>query len=361
MYLKTLAMIVIFWLSSLNALVTLEKRDNQRLLLTTLYGSTAIEEPVLIDLINHPAFERLKNIHQYGAVRYVPNQKSFTRYEHSLGVFFLTRLYGAPLEEQIAGLLHDVSHTAFSHVGDRFFKSDYLVNNESYQDMIHEWYLKETGVMNILQQYGYEAACSKEAKMRQRCFEQSLPNICADRLEYNLSGGFLDELITGDEITALLKTLHFSDDQWFFTDVNMARKFGLMSLQLCESRWGAAWSVCVDNTTAQALHRAVDLHIISLDDIHFSDDETIWKILAHSNDEAINRLMNIIVTIPLSFSCDNTQSSDGYLRGKFSGIDPLVMHKGCLVHLSEVDDYYRELFERVGSLVHRGWCITITV
>lgn len=39
-------------------------------------------------------------------------------YDHSMGVFVILRARGAPLEEQIAGLLHDVSHTAFSHVGD---------------------------------------------------------------------------------------------------------------------------------------------------------------------------------------------------------------------------------------------------
>jgi len=48
-----------------------------------------------------------------------------TRFDHSVGVMLLIRKLGAGsspasalLKEQVAALLHDVSHTAFSHVID---------------------------------------------------------------------------------------------------------------------------------------------------------------------------------------------------------------------------------------------------
>ena len=44
-----------------------------------------------------------------------------TRYEHSVGVMLLARRVGGGLREQVAALLHDVSHTAFSHVIDHVF------------------------------------------------------------------------------------------------------------------------------------------------------------------------------------------------------------------------------------------------
>ena len=84
----------------------------------TFYGSIDVQEPVLIDLIHSPAVQRLKRVHQYGVAFYTTHKENYTRYDHSLGVFAILRLKEASLQEQIAGLLHDVSHTAFSHVGD---------------------------------------------------------------------------------------------------------------------------------------------------------------------------------------------------------------------------------------------------
>src|SRR5690554_5599914 len=87
----------------------------------TFYGLIDVEEPLLLELIEHPAFQRLKGVHQYGVSYYTTHKEEYTRYDHSLGVFALLRAKGSPLKEQVAGLLHDVSHTAFSHVGDWIF------------------------------------------------------------------------------------------------------------------------------------------------------------------------------------------------------------------------------------------------
>lgn len=77
-----------------------------------LYGTFEISEPVLVDLINSPELQRLKKISMAG---YYPGCPSFcnpdyNRYNHSLGVFMLLRRFKAPLLEQIAGLIHDISH-----------------------------------------------------------------------------------------------------------------------------------------------------------------------------------------------------------------------------------------------------------
>jgi HD superfamily phosphohydrolase len=87
----------------------------------TFYGSSEVEEPVLLELIESPAFQRLKYIHQYGVAYYTTHSEEYTRYDHSLGVFAILRAKNCSLEEQIAGLLHDVSHTTFSHAGDWIF------------------------------------------------------------------------------------------------------------------------------------------------------------------------------------------------------------------------------------------------
>ncbi len=87
-----------------------------------VYGRTEIFEPIILELLASPALQRLKGVDQFG---YLPGYAivpaggfpggPVSRFEHSVGVYLLLRKYGAPLEEQIAGLLHDVSHAVFSH------------------------------------------------------------------------------------------------------------------------------------------------------------------------------------------------------------------------------------------------------
>src|ERR1700735_4632442 len=85
----------------------------------TIYGSTIITEPVLIELINRSeAIKRLKYVNQYGVMKFIKPEDEYTRFQHSLGVLYLLRRFGASLAEQVMGLLHDVSHTAFSHIAD---------------------------------------------------------------------------------------------------------------------------------------------------------------------------------------------------------------------------------------------------
>lgn len=80
----------------------------------SFYGPIEVNEPVLLELIKCPAFQRLKHIHQYGVAYYTTHQEEYNRFDHSVGVFAILRKNGASLDQQISGLLHDVSHTVFS-------------------------------------------------------------------------------------------------------------------------------------------------------------------------------------------------------------------------------------------------------
>jgi HD superfamily phosphohydrolase len=84
------------------------------------YGEYEIED-VLIELLHTKPVQRLKKVHQAGAAYLVNNEWNTTRYEHSIGTMLLVKKLGGTVEEQIASLLHDISHTAFSHVVDFVF------------------------------------------------------------------------------------------------------------------------------------------------------------------------------------------------------------------------------------------------
>ena len=103
------------------------------IVLDSIYGEHIVEG-VLEELIVSKPVQRLKGIHQGGASYLVNEKWDVTRFDHSIGVMLLIKALGGSLEEQIAGLLHDVSYTAFSHVID--FVLD--CKDEDYHEKIYD-------------------------------------------------------------------------------------------------------------------------------------------------------------------------------------------------------------------------------
>ena len=94
-----------------------------------VHGFIKINNPLILDLIDHPYFQRLKRIKQLGLSEFVYPGAHHTRFHHALGAYFLMtkalnnlRLKGFEISEnelesaQIAILLHDIGHGPFSHV-----------------------------------------------------------------------------------------------------------------------------------------------------------------------------------------------------------------------------------------------------
>ena len=84
-------------------------------------------------IIDTPEFQRLRNIKQLGCVYYVFLSASHNRFEHSLGVYHLTKLYMDKLNQRyncfnrkqyelisISALIHDLGHGPFSHLFDSY-------------------------------------------------------------------------------------------------------------------------------------------------------------------------------------------------------------------------------------------------
>ena len=89
-----------------------------------VYGEVTVDDPGVLALIDCPTFQRLQGIKQAGPSALAFPFKTVTRFEHSLGVYLLLGRLGADRREQVAGLLHDISHTAFSHAVDFVFASE---------------------------------------------------------------------------------------------------------------------------------------------------------------------------------------------------------------------------------------------
>lgn len=136
----------------------------------TAFTARQILEPVLTDLIHSKAVQRLNGIHQGGACFLVNPAWNISRCEHSIGVMLLIRRLGGSLEEQIAGLLHDVSHTAFSHVADDVFNME----NEDYHEQMFRQWVKQSDIPWILDTYGFKDEDILYDEKNGRCWSSRL-------------------------------------------------------------------------------------------------------------------------------------------------------------------------------------------
>ena len=329
--------------------------------ITTMYGTELIEkkeEKVILDLIQSAAFQRTRHIHQYGVMKWIKNQPPYSRFSHCLGVWALLRRYNAPLNEQIAGLLHDVSHTVFSHVGDHVF--NHHSEGSSYQDDIHEWFLRKYSIDKILNNYGIELRSILHKAAGFKMLEQDLPDICADRLDYNLRGGMVAGILKLEEVEPILQKLCFENGRWFFTDPAAAAKFARISVYLTEHEFGSLENGLVYKWAAKAIQRALELQVITFDEVHFSTDDIIWERLLNATDEIIKKYIHMTINYKSQFHIvGNNVAADIIIRTKFRGINPWVRVNNEFKRLYEIDPLFAKEYDRVSMITRNGWAVNL--
>ncbi len=323
----------------------------------TFYGILEVEEPVLLELIASPAFQRLKGIHQYGVSYYTTHREEYTRYEHSLGVFAVLRLKGASLHEQIAGLLHDVSHTVFSHVGDFMFSREY--QEEDYQNSIHEGFLEKSGLGAILRAYSISPEDIMPLEELFPALEQPKPNLCADRIDYNIQGAYYRGFITREEGRKILEDLDFVEGIWVSRSVTPLDKIASFALFMTLDCWSSPTNHFASRILADAMFRAIEIYLISWDDVHFGTDDDVWDRLLTSPDSDLKKLMSDVFMASTCFELVDPSYAERVLYGKFSGIDPWVLVKGEKIRLSQTNPSFAQEYERVYTTIKQGWGVRL--
>ncbi len=80
-----------------------------------VYGDIEIPDE-FVSIIDHPKFQRLRRLHQLSLAYLVYPSAVHTRFEHSIGVFHVTRHATDDEAAWVYALLHDVGHGPFSHL-----------------------------------------------------------------------------------------------------------------------------------------------------------------------------------------------------------------------------------------------------
>ena len=308
-----------------------------------IYGKYEIEEPVLLDLLNSKELQRLKKIAQYGMPEeYYSFLPGFNRFEHSVGVALLLKKLNASLEEQVAGLIHDVSHAAFSHVADLVFGKE---TNEDYQDSIHLDFLLKSNIKDILTEHGFEI--DKVANFDNfKLLDREIPFLCVDRIDYALREFKLwaEPGIVNDCLENFLVT---QDSRIVFTDSKTAKNFAISYLKCQREHWGSFEAVWRYHVLSQVLKESLDKGILTEEDFLEDDESVLRKIYLNENENLIGKLEEMK-------RIGNHKSMGLVKKKKFRYVDPEVLIGEEVKRLSEIDKDFVKILEEQKNLNKKG-------
>lgn len=295
-----------------------------------IYGEFDIEQPALLDLLHTRAMQRLQGVLQHGITGLIGLTHPTSRFEHTLGVMWLVRHFGGTLPAQLAALLHDISHTAFSHV------IDYVVDkhdHQSYHEDNKAWYVAHSDVPAVLARHRVEL----EAVLHEENYallEQPAPRLCADRLDYFLRDSVDLGLASLAQVRAALDRLVVADGRIVTDDVAAARWLADTYLAADQKSWANFREVGVYEVTARAIRAALKLGAISEADFWLTDAE-LWRKLCDIRDVDLQQQIALI-SPDTRFEWEEVSPTFS-VSTKLRTIDPDVLIDGRLFTLSELD------------------------
>lgn len=314
-----------------------------------VYGEFEITEPVILELINSPSIQRLKEIDQAG---YRPlwvkpdaetGEYDHSRFAHSVGVYLLLRKYNAPLEEQIAGLIHDASHSAFSHCIDYILESG-SEKEHNLQDNLFNSYVRKTEIPEIIKKYGFNLKYILEDE-NFPLKEKSLPDLCADRIDYSLKTAVIFGELDEKSKKFLLDNLAAENNNWVFSNFEAAKRYAELFLKLNTDYYAGLKSAIMFRTVGDCLRYALQKGYISKNDLYTTDKLVIEKIEKYlRGNERLKLLfdrMNNKVRI-----INDPNDYDASIFCKSRVVDPLFKHNNELKKISEADQNWTSIIQQ---------------
>jgi len=310
-----------------------------------IYGEIEISEPVVLEIINSPSMQRLKGVDQAGYFEPfvgVPDV-SHSRFEHSLGVFILLKKYGAPLEEQISGLVHDISHSSFSHCIDYVLDHGSNIQEQNHQDNIFDDFIRKTEIPEILKKYGFDLDYILDDK-NFPLKEKDLPDLCADRIDYSLRDGICYAKFEKEYAKYFLDNLIVKDKQWVFKNFESAKKYAEFFKKMNDEFWAGMPTALMFTTVGDYLRYALKKKYVSEKDLYTTDKEVIDKINNFLDKDEKLRLFWDRMNNKIGASL-NENNFDFLAPCKSRAVDPLCVHDGKILRVSNIDKNWKEIIK----------------
>ncbi|OAV92645.1 hypothetical protein, variant [Puccinia triticina 1-1 BBBD Race 1] len=250
-----------------------------------IYGKVLVDSPCAVEIIHLAEFQRLKDVLQHGITALIGLLPSppVNRFDHSVGAMVLVKHVGGSEEAQLAALLHDVSHTALSHVTDSVF--GYVVH-----EVEKDVFLDKTQIPNVLRKHGFDP---------KRVFKEELfpllelpsPAICADRLDYALrdsvSFGYLD-LKDAQEI---YRSTIAVEGRMVVRGVGAARLLAEAYLTSDQRVWADGAQSYLYQRAAEAIKLSLGEGTISKEALWTHGDRAFWQLLVDRASGPVRRIV----------------------------------------------------------------------
>ena len=170
---------------------------------------------VKVKLVDTPAYQRLRWIKQLGPTNLVYPGANHTRHEHCMGtshvVDKMADSAGLSTTEKklasVAGLLHDLGHTAFSHLGDDINGvEDHVIRTTKI--------ISQTEISDILSDEGLDSkAVSEIITGNHQLGPLVSGDLDGDRLDYLVRDAHYTGVSTGVDMGRLIATMEMSNSQ----------------------------------------------------------------------------------------------------------------------------------------------------
>ncbi|MFC1597977.1 HD domain-containing protein [Patescibacteria group bacterium] len=319
-----------------------------------IYGKFSIDEPVVEELISSKPLQRLKNINQYGASFYRFPHLTTTRFEHSLGVYYVLRQLGAPLMEQVFGLLHDIPHTVFSHVSDIVFED----TSQAFHEKFHEKIIFESDIPRILKKHGlsvWELSRVEDFRLAERDF----PDLCADRIDYFFRDCVVDKQLELGDARKMLGDLSVHEGDIVFHSQDLARQFALTYRAANDRLWAHPLQSALYHILAAALKLSIEEGIVTFDDL-FTTDQEVYDKMKQSGEKEITKLLAEMENVVIK---EDDQDFDYHVRPKVRLVDPYVLVEkdgsSEKVRLSDLDPTVKASNEEFIERLTRGYYVKV--
>ncbi|MDP3052385.1 MAG: HD domain-containing protein [bacterium] len=296
-----------------------------------------------MELINSSPIQRLKEIDQVGYPEpYFPGV-AHSRFEHSVGVYLLLKKYNTSIKEQIAGLIHDVSHSAFSHCIDYVLDSG-SEKKHNHQDNIFNSYVRKTEIPKIIKNHNFDLEYILDDK-NFPLKEKDLPDLCADRIDYSLKAAVIFGELNEQVKNYFLENLSTENNNWVFKNFESAKKYAELFFKLNREYYSGFPSALMFRTVGDCLKYALQKEYISENDLYATDKIVLEKIKKFlDKDEKLRlfweRMNNKVKAI------NNPDNFDAQVFCKSRVVDPLFKENGILKRISEVDPNWGVIIEQ---------------